>query len=130
MFLDNQGRPITGSEADKWILKALAAVKSTATYAWHSFGVALACSLLASNASHSEIRALCRWQLEASLRIYARMSQPQYHSSLRAAYGADNSQIRPHSLPSISDLGIAQDLSRFVVPGTADPSHLVGDLSE
>ena len=84
LFMDNQARPTTGNEADKWILKALAAVKSTAKYSWHSFRVALACSLLASNASHSEIQALCRWQSEASLRIYARMPQPHYHSLLRA----------------------------------------------
>ena len=58
------------------------------------------------------------------------MSQPHYHSLLRAAYGADISQIHPHSLPRTTDLGIAQDLSRFTVPGTADPSHLVGDLDE
>ena len=130
LFMDNQARPITGSEADKWILKALSAVKCAAKYSWHSFRVALACSLLASNASHSEIQALCRWQSEASLRIYARMSQPHYHSLLRAAYGADISQIQPHSLPCTSDLGIAQELSRFTIPVTVDPSHLVGDLDE
>ena len=130
LFLDNQARPITGSEADKWILKALKAVKSPIKYSWHSFRVALACSLLASKASHSEIQALCRWQSEASLRIYARMSQPHYHSLLQAAYGADISQVQPHSLPRTSDLGIAQDLSQYTVPGTDDPSHLIGDLDE
>ena len=93
LFLDNQARPITGSEADKWTLKALAAVKSPCKYAWPSCRVALTCSLLASKASHSEIQALCCWQSEASLRIYARMSRPHYHSLLRAAYGGGIRQI-------------------------------------
>ena len=37
LFMDNQARPITGIEADKWILKALAAVKSTAKYSMALF---------------------------------------------------------------------------------------------
>ena len=56
------------------------------------------------------------------------MSQPHYHSLLRAAHGADISQIQPHPLPCTSDLGIAQELNRFTVPATVDPSLLVGDL--
>ena len=128
LFLDNHARPITGSEADKWILRALAAVKSPMKYSWHSFRVALACSLLASGASHSEIQALCRWQSEASLRIYARMSHPQYQGLLSAAYGADISQVQPHTLPRTSVLGIAQGLNKFTIPESLDDtSHLVGD---
>ena len=134
LFLDNQARPITGSEADRWILKALEVIRSPVKYSWHSFRVALACSLLASGASHAEIQALCRWQSEDSLRIYARMSQPHYQTLLRAAYGADISQVQPHTLPRTSDLGLAQELNTFTVPGTLDDSdyssHLGGDFCD
>ena len=134
LFLDNQARPITGSEADKWILKALEVIQSPVKYSWHSFRVALACSLLASGATHAEIQALCRWQSEDSLRIYARMSQPHYQKLLRAAYGADISQVQPHTLPRTSDLGLAQELNTFTVPETLDDSdyspHLLGEFGD
>ena len=47
-------------------------------YSWHSARIFLACSLLASNASRAQIQALCRWQTEESLNIYALIGEEQY----------------------------------------------------
>ena len=60
--------------------------------------------------------------------IYARMSHPQYQGLLSSAYGADISQVQPHTLPRTSVLGIAQGLNKFTIPESLDDtSRLVGD---
>ena len=54
----------------------------------------LACALLASGASTAQILALCRWLTEASLHIYARMSERSAVELVGSALQADFSTIR------------------------------------
>ena len=46
-----------------------------ANYSWHSFRVTLASALLAAKIPAPQIQAICRWQCEASLAIYARLTR-------------------------------------------------------
>ena len=62
-----------------------------------------ACALLAAGATSAQIQALCRWQTEDSLRIYARLNPASYDSLLTAARGSDVSSVTTASLPPLSD---------------------------
>ena len=72
------------------------------SYSWHSARVYLACALLAAGATHAQIHALCRWQSEDSLRIYARLNVGKYQQLLSAASAADVRSVSTASLPPLS----------------------------
>eukprot|EP00656_Telonema_subtile_P057865 TRINITY_DN9624_c0_g1_i3.p1 TRINITY_DN9624_c0_g1~~TRINITY_DN9624_c0_g1_i3.p1 ORF type:complete len:285 (+),score=67.40 TRINITY_DN9624_c0_g1_i3:490-1344(+) len=99
------GRPVKISKLDT-ILKATLAVlapEDAHKYSWHSFRIALACSLLAAGKTGPEIQAICRWQSEESLRLYARMRHQQYTDLLLSAYNKDLTQIQASNLPVCID---------------------------
>ena len=62
----------------------------------------LACALLASGASSAQIQAVCRWQTEDSLRVYARLNPQNYHALLQRAARADVASVSVASLPALS----------------------------
>ena len=80
------------------------------SYSWHSARIGLACSLLASGASSAQIQALCRWQTEDSLRVYARLNPEKYASLLRDAARADVTSVTTASLPTLSSELLLREL--------------------
>jgi hypothetical protein len=99
-------RPFTTGQLDRallFILKALLGAAAAGVYSWHSARIYLACALLASGASSAQIQALCRWQTEDSLRVYARLNADKYHALLTSASGADVRSVAVASLPPLSD---------------------------
>jgi hypothetical protein len=82
---------------------------------WHSFRIFLATMLLESGASHAQIRALCRWQTDDSITIYARLNSLKYKALLDRAMAANVMTARAnnlaHALPfiDISDVYAAAD---------------------
>jgi hypothetical protein len=81
-----------------------------ARYSWHSARIGLACSLLSSGASSAQIQALCRWQTEDSLRIYARLNPDNYRSLLAKAAVADVSSVSTAALPTLSHEVVLREL--------------------
>ena len=79
-------------------------------YSWHSARIYLACALLAAGATHAQIQALCRWQTEDSLRIYARLNVAKYQQLLDAAGGADVHSVSTASLPPLSSELLLREL--------------------
>ena len=120
LFCDNDSKPLTGSFLDAYTKAALVVIGSQVQYSWHSFRAALACRLLAAGATNPEVQALCRWQTEQSLRIYAKMSQPHYRDLLNRAYDQDITQIQFSSLPVYSDLNLARSLNTFELTESFD----------
>jgi hypothetical protein len=104
--------PFTGAVLDgalKCILVVLGAAASD--YSWHSARIYLACALLASKASGPQIQALCRWQSEDSLRIYARLEPRDYRSLLNgAARSSDLRSVTTTAYPQISAEQVFRDL--------------------
>jgi len=91
MFTDDQGAPLTGHFLDRLLHGLLLRhfPESVAkNYSWHSCRIWLATALLASGASRAQIQALCRWQTDESLNIYACLGAEQYSRLLAGAFGA------------------------------------------
>ena len=59
--------------------------------------------MLESGASHAQIQAVCRWQTEDSLRIYARLNASKYKQLLDGACAADVQSVTAATLPTLSD---------------------------
>ena len=98
-------QPFTGSRLDTALHSILVGVvgrQNASKYSWHSGRIYLACALLASGASAAQIQALCRWQTEDSLRIYARLNPASYRTLLGRAAAADVSSVSTASLPPLS----------------------------
>ena len=122
LFCDNAWKPLTGSFLDKYIVAALTIVKSPIKYSWHSFRASLACRLLASGATNPQIQALCRWQSEESLRIYAKMAHKDYYGLLQNAYAKEFDQIQFSSIARYTDISMAQALNSFELSSSHDQS--------
>lgn len=76
-------------------------------YSFHSFRIALACELLAANASTELIQALCRWRSDASIKLYARLNPEDYAHWIMAAADQEATSILASNLPTIdADDGI------------------------
>ena len=123
----------TGSQLDS-VLKSLllrpsgVGAAAAGRYSWHSARIYLACSLLAAGATSAQIQALCRWQTEDSLRIYARLNPQHYRALLDAAGRADVSSVTTASLPPLSDeLVMRQLLGMSLVDVTAAAAREQGD---
>ena len=58
-------------------------------YSWHSMRIYRACALLAAGASVNTIQAMCRWQTEESLNIYARLDRATYATQISRALRAE-----------------------------------------
>ena len=67
-------------------------------YTWHSGRIFLATMLLEAGATHAEIRALCRWQTDESIAIYARLNSLKYKSLLDGAMRARVTTARTNNL--------------------------------
>ena len=90
MFTDDLGAPFTGHFLDRLLQGLLLRhfPESVAkNYSWHSCRIWLATALLASGASRAQIQALCRWQTDESLNIYACLGAEQYSRLLAGAFG-------------------------------------------
>eukprot|EP00965_Chrysotila_dentata_P003009 97454-Pleurochrysis_carterae.AAC.1 len=106
LFTDAEGRAWTASFADtllsRLLLRFLPPARA-AHYSWHSFRVYLACALLESGASPAQIQALCRWQSDESLKVYARLTPAAYGDLLEKAMRARLHAVRTnhvlHGLP-------------------------------
>ena len=108
LITPNGVSPFAGSQLDaalKAILSRPSAVgpAAAANYSWHSARIYLACSLLAAGATSAQIQALCRWQTEDSLRVYARLNEDKYRDLLASAARADVRSVSTSSLPALSD---------------------------
>ena len=80
--------PFSGAQLDGLLGHLLARHYPPATvklYSWHSARIFLACALLAAKATRAQIQAVCRWQTEESLNIYACLGAKQYASLLTDA---------------------------------------------
>jgi hypothetical protein len=89
MFTADDGAPFTGHFLDRLLHGLLLRhfPESVAkNYSWHSCRIWLATALLASGASRAQIQALCRWQTDESLNIYACLGAAQYSHLLSAAF--------------------------------------------
>ena len=118
--------PLAAAKLDRMlqiILRRVVGVANASKYSWHSARIYLACSLLAAGASSAQIQALCRWQTEDSLRVYARLNPGRYNDLLTRAARADVSSVSVASLPPLSsELAIRQLLGLSLVDalGAAD----------
>ena len=75
---------------------------------------------LAAGASVAQIQALCRWQTEDSLRVYARLNPGSYDKLLTRAASADVLSVSVASLPPLSsELAIRQLLGLSLVDALA-----------
>lgn len=85
MFTADDGLPFSGNQLDNILRHLLLRHYPAATvrlYSWHSFRIWLACAMLAAKCTRAEIQAVCRWQTEQSLNIYARMGEGHYSDLL------------------------------------------------
>jgi hypothetical protein len=119
---DNK-RPLATGQLDSMlqlILRRLIGKVNASKYSWHSARIYLACSLLAAGASHAQIQALCRWQTEDSLRVYARLNPSSYDKLLSRAASAQVESVSVGSLPPLSsELAIRQLLGLSLVDALA-----------
>lgn len=113
LFADDSGRPFVGAPLDRVIKDAMQLLGAPKVYSWHSFRVALASSMLEAGATAAEIQAVCRWQTEESLRVYARLSMRRYTELLNNAYAVDFELIQPSNVPTISGSGYMSALMRM-----------------
>jgi hypothetical protein len=101
LFSNDTGEPFTGPFLDrvlKHMLRRVLPDASVKLYSWHSARIFLATTLLAANASHAQIQALCRWQTEASISIYGRLSAQVYGELLDRAMSAKVDSARADHL--------------------------------
>jgi hypothetical protein len=113
LFTEGDGRPFKPSSLDtvlKHMLRLLVPADQVSSYSWHSFRITLACSLLKAGASGRQIQALCRWQSDRSLEIYARLGASDYGQLLDSANGRDISQINISQLPPLDEARLLSEL--------------------
>ena len=79
-------------------------------YSFHSCRIFLACSLLASGATGPQIMALCRWQTEESLAIYARMNPETANALLTRSLRADVTSVSSANIPVITGQSTLREL--------------------
>jgi hypothetical protein len=113
LFTAGEDRPLKPSSLDtvlKHMLRLLVPADQVSAYSWHSFRITLACSLLKAGASGKQIQALCRWQSDRSLQIYARLGASDYGDLLDKANGVDISQVNISQLPALDEARLLSEL--------------------
>lgn len=113
LFADDTKAPFKAPTLDtllRHMLLTMMPASEVASYSWHSFRIFLACSLLKGGATGSQIQALCRWQSERSLRVYARLACSDYAALLMKANGQDISQTNTSRLPALDEANFLQEL--------------------
>ena len=126
MFTADDGAPFTGHFLDRLLHGLLLRhfPESVAKrYSWHSCRIWLATALLASGASRAQIQALCRWQTDESLNIYACLGAEQYSRLLSGAFGVRIDAARATALADaapficrndvLAATGAARELAEF-----------------
>ena len=85
-----------------------------------SFRIMLACGAWKAGHGPSAIQALCRWQTEDSLRVYARLNPTNYQQLLSRAAASDVASVSVASLPPLSsELAVRQLLGLSLVDALA-----------
>ena len=129
LFTGDDGKPLSGSQLDRLLRYFLLRdfpESVVANYSWHSARIWLATALLASNATRAQIQALCRWQTEESLNIYACLGAQQYgtliSNALAVRIDAARAATLANAVPFIdrSDLQRARAAAGPRVAPTAD----------
>ncbi|KAL3907471.1 MAG: hypothetical protein SGPRY_010156 [Prymnesium sp.] len=101
LFTRDDASPFSASQLSTILRRLLARClppPTVALYSWHSARIFLATMLLAAGVSRAEIQALCRWQSDESLRIYARLDAKKYASLLGRAMAAHVTTARARNL--------------------------------
>ena len=122
LFSDDDGLPFSGAQLDALLHHMLRRHYSDATarnYSWHSARIWLACALLASNASRAQIQAVCRWQTEESLNVYAMLGASQYSALLGSAMAVDIDAARAATLADAVPFIDRDDLHRAAAAANA-----------
>lgn len=117
LFTHDDGTPFSEGQLDEALRRILAARLPPDTiriYSWHSMRIFLATMLLESGASFAQIRALCRWQTDDSILIYARLNSLKYKTLLDNAMRANVITARANNLAAAVPF---IDACRDVVPG-------------
>ena len=123
LFVTNaEGAALKGSHLKtllEHMLKIVVGPTRAKVYSFHSLRVHLACALLSSGASAAQIMALCRWQSEESLAIYARLGETDYTRLLERSLLADISSVSTANLPNIGSHSVLADLFAHADTGLA-----------
>ena len=115
LFCDDDGLPFSGSQLDTFLKQLLGRhypPETVALYSWHSARIYLATALLAANASRAQIQALCRWQTEESLNIYACIGKQLYGTLLGSALSVRVDAARAATLADAIPFIDLQDVRR------------------
>ena len=113
LFTEDGFKPLRPSVLDtllKHMLAELVPGEDVSNYSWHSFRITLACSLLKAGATGTQIQALCRWQTDQSLKLYARLASSDYAALLDKANGADITQVNLAQLPPLDEARLLVEL--------------------
>ena len=113
LFTTDEGLPFSESQLDAALRTMLLDRLPPATaklYTWHSGRIFLATMLLEAGATHAEIRALCRWQTDESIAIYARLNSLKYKSLLDGAMRARVTTARTNNLANALPFLDADDI--------------------
>ena len=95
------------------LLSPIVGVSKARLYSWHSMRIYRACALLAAGASVHTIQALCRWQTEESLAIYARLNPAAHSLWLRKSLHADVSSVTTTAIEGITLT--SEDIDRSIM---------------
>ena len=105
LYTTNSSMPLSPTTADNILKAALTHIcdnqKEADRYSWHSFRIALACSMLKAGCTSAEIQACCRWQTDASLKIYARLDAVLYTQLLDRAYAQQFTLRQQANMPRV-----------------------------
>ena len=135
LFTGDDGLAFSGAQLDR-LLRAMLLrhypEHVAKNYSWHSARIFLATALLASKASRAQIQALCRWQTEESLNIYACLGAKQYgeliESALAARIDAARATTLADAVPFLDHTDLVRAMAAAVAP-TATPPNLDADPS-
>ena len=101
LFTGDDKLPFSGAQLDRALHAMLLRHFPAATsklYSWHSARIWLATALLAAKATRAQIQALCRWQTEESLNIYACLGAGDYADLVTRAMAVNVDAARANSL--------------------------------
>ena len=118
-------KPFAAAYLDRLLPRLLTPIVGAARaklYSWHSFRIMLACALLASGATRGMIQALCRWQSEESLNIYARLNATTYCSWIQRMLRADILSVSAANLPTLSSSEVSREILQDLATRSDDVS--------
>lgn len=123
LFSTDSGLPFSSSQLASILRRLLYRCLPPDTarlYSWHSARIFLATMLLQSGASRAVIQALCRWQTDESINIYARLDASRYASYLNAAMRAKVTTGRAQNLGNVIPLIDVRYIPRCPPPLSPD----------